>query len=829
MGAFAGAITGSDTLHVFHVCTTSGTFIPYFSGNIEVLVVAGGGGGGMDMGGGGGGGGVVYHGSYAVTSGTSYTVTVGAGGVGAPEGNFAGNAAAHQFTISATQGGNSVFGAITAVGGGFGGSSYVAYTPNYGLGGAGGCGGGASGYGTSGGGGGVTANTTSGGTGYGNVGAGGNGSYYAGGGGGAGAAGTSATSAPLGANGGNGIQNNILGYPLYWAGGGGGASYSISIGGTGGLGGGGSGALGYAAPGGRALNSGEPGGPGYGGQWGNSPGGAGGANTGGGGGGGSHYMKGNRGGNGGSGIVIIKHLDSAGTSIFNNRRASRLSSLVLALDAAERSCIELAVVAGGGGSGMDMGGGGGGGGVIYDKAYPVSLNTAYPVVIGAGGAGSPGTYGNNPAPGSNGNDSSFGGLTAIGGGGGGSGHWREGAYTGTRQGQPGGSGGGDSPSYGRNRLVGGGGGTKGQGYGGGGGPWFDQYNAGGGGGADQPGSSGSDVRGGSGGRGRLVPITGFYYGGGGGGNGHNHQGGDGGLGGGGGGASYSSASGIAGGSSTNSGGAGGTGANSTGGAGGANSGGGGGGSAHSSSVGASGGSGIVLVRYTGSSKATGGNINTSGGYTIHTFTSSGTFTPTSYLEVTDYSQLKLRTELLNGAAYVANTAGRNSYIEFSNDYDAILNIPDENFAWLNDLSMECVFQVSGTHTNYHGALISSGDWNVNHWAFTINQDNQSIQLRRPYLGYSYSFSTNTWYHVVWTRSGTSNTVYVNGSSIGTQTSSDGIPLVSNATNTGVGRETYAGGFFNLNGRIAIAKIYNRALTSDEVRENFYAIRGRFGI
>lgn len=52
-------------------------------------------------------------------------------------------------------------------------------------------------------------------------------------------------------------------------------------------------------------------------------------------------------------------------------------------------------------------------------------------------------------------------------------------------------------------------------------------------------------------------------------------------------------------------------------------GGGGGGSAGN---GAAGGSGRVIVRYPGPPRATGGTITQSGGYTYHTFNSSGTFT-----------------------------------------------------------------------------------------------------------------------------------------------------------------------------------------------------------
>ena len=288
---------------------------------VEVLVVAGGGGGGMDMGGGGGGGGVLYNSSYAVTQGTAVTVTVGNGGYGAPAGNtYRGDGAgpqsnAHQFTISATQGGNSVFGSLTAIGGGFGASSYYGYTPNSGVGGTGGSGGGCSGYthggeryvdGTNG----STANNVSG-QGY----PGGNSgdpttatdNHYSGGGGGAGGRGTSGPNhvGPNGirGNGGQGVLYSTMS-PYYFAGGGGGSGYS-GDGGNGGIGGGGGGSasngnIGSAGAGG--INVGSNGSAGA-----NAPGGNAGANTGGGGGGGSHYNSNNKGGEGGSGIVIVRY------------------------------------------------------------------------------------------------------------------------------------------------------------------------------------------------------------------------------------------------------------------------------------------------------------------------------------------------------------------------------------------------------------------------------------------------------------------------------------------------------------------------------------------
>jgi hypothetical protein len=56
-----------------------------------------------------------------------------------------------------------------------------------------------------------------------------------------------------------------------------------------------------------------------------------------------------------------------------------------------------------------------------------------------------------------------------------------------------------------------------------------------------------------------------------------------------------------------------------------NTGGGGGGGGSNNGGGSTGGSGVVIVRYPGTPVATGGTITQSGGYTIHTFTSSGTF------------------------------------------------------------------------------------------------------------------------------------------------------------------------------------------------------------
>ena len=176
--------------------------------SVEYLVIAGGGGGGV---GGGGAGG--YRNStgtetsgrnsatetpLTVVEGTTYTVTVGAGG------------AATVVAGNPTLGSNSVFGSITSLGGG--GGAFI--DPSLGADGGSG-GGGTTAQGFGGGNGGAVANA-------------------AGGGGGAGAAGVNASNTAGGA-GGNGLSSSITGSAVTRAGGsGGGGSSFDGAGGTGG-------------------------------------------------------------------------------------------------------------------------------------------------------------------------------------------------------------------------------------------------------------------------------------------------------------------------------------------------------------------------------------------------------------------------------------------------------------------------------------------------------------------------------------------------------------------------------------------------------------------
>jgi hypothetical protein len=299
---------------VVHMFTTAGsfTFTPAFSGTVEVLVIGGGGTGGGHLGGGGGAGGMTFNRSYSVTSGTNIPVTVGAGG-----------AAVAAYGTS-NPGSNSVFGSITATGGG-GAGSWDGHAAKSGGSGGGGCTGSTGAGSNSHTGPNDSRNTNLGGRGITGQGfPGGSGirfnrqaedSHKSGGGGGSGGPGFSGEDdchQGLQSNGGPGTANDILGYTLYWAGGGAGSQHqgNTTVANSGGIGGGGGSTQSHGGPrqpttshgnglgGGQSLNTGGAGTPGT------NPntGGNGGVNTGSGGGGAYGTA-----GTGGSGIVIVRY------------------------------------------------------------------------------------------------------------------------------------------------------------------------------------------------------------------------------------------------------------------------------------------------------------------------------------------------------------------------------------------------------------------------------------------------------------------------------------------------------------------------------------------
>jgi hypothetical protein len=90
---------------------------------------------------------------------------------------------------------------------------------------------------------------------------------------------------------------------------------------------------------------------------------------------------------------------------------------------------------------------------------------------------------------------------------------------------------------------------------------------------------------------------------------------------------------------------------------------------------------------------------------------------------------------------------------------------------------------------------------------------------------AYSFSTNTWYLFTLTYDGTNLKGYVNTSLICSSSPGAAINYTVNPVQIGAMNSPNE----YLNGYVSDAMIYNRALSSDEVSQNFNALRRRYGI
>ena len=486
-----------------------------------------------------------------------------------------------------------------------------------------------------------------------------------------------------------------------------------------------------------------------------------------------------------------------------------------------------------GGAGGGGGGGGGAGGWILGSTQTTIASGTYPIVIGAGGTG----YSSN-SPGTDGAISSAFGVIPSGGGGGG-------AMYGDNARDGGSGGGGNLQSAGGESVAG-------QGNNGGDGAQYttSSFNVGGGGGGAGTVGMAAHVRGtnkaGSGGTGKYfgdkfsnnIGESGWLSGGGGGGcQAGTQNGGLAGLGGGGHGGGNGSYSLRASGQDGD-----------------ANSGGGGGASNEGGQVfgkAGNGGSGIVLIRYSGPPRAKGGDsIISHNGYTIHVFNSSGNFILGE--TAADLSSSKKNCTLTNMSTS-DYTSGRNGYFSFdgSNQYiDA--GIDNTLFQFSAGDSITAIAAVNPTNINQqtHQAFLTiGGDPNVTrdrsyqmriaNYGIAGNIDvlyRNSTNIRWNILKTSYSYAVNNQWIIIASTfiygTGSSWKIYVNGESVTvvfqSSTGNDAPIVNNNQLFVGIGEDASSAGE-QWYGKIGNVLLYRDYLTADQIRDNFNALRGRYGI
>ena len=181
----------------------------------------------------------------------------------------------------------------------------------------------------------------------------------------------------------------------------------------------------------------------------------------------------------------------------------------------------------------------------------------------------------------------------------------------------------------------------------------------------------------------------------------------------------------------------------------------------------------------------------------------------------------------NGGAIVFD--GSNDYISISNN--SLLSFGTNSFTinlWIRRISTSSNTPIITTYNDYNSGYPSyfyKGIYNASNvydTGFTIltSSGNYITSLS------AIPITNNEWVNISITRSGNDITLYRNGSFYSTASSSGN-------NWSGTGRPTLIGGGVPsttpLNGNIAQASIYNRALSAAEISQNFKALRGRFGI
>ena len=182
--------------------------------------------------------------------------------------------------------------------------------------------------------------------------------------------------------------------------------------------------------------------------------------------------------------------------------------------------------------------------------------------------------------------------------------------------------------------------------------------------------------------------------------------------------------------------------------------------------------------------------------------------------------------LTNGVAYVTNNGGA---FDFDGTDDFIVFPDDTNLnnqtltmeSWVNmhsTLSQDAFFFEKGFVNSQYSTFT-----NANNLIFrTIGLSTEDLAVSM--LSYT---SADTWFHVACTYGAGVKYVYINGVAVTTMT---GLTGTISTNTTGLFLGAYGpGNSFQMDGNIAVSRVYNKALTAAEVLQNFNAQKSRFGL
>jgi hypothetical protein len=201
--------------------------------------------------------------------------------------------------------------------------------------------------------------------------------------------------------------------------------------------------------------------------------------------------------------------------------------------------------------------------------------------------------------------------------------------------------------------------------------------------------------------------------------------------------------------------------------------------------------------------------------------------PNSYTSGTawnDMSSFSNNATLVNGPTFVSDGGGSIRF-DGSNDYATItasssLNIQNSVSveAWVN-------YESQGGTQSYSVICVKGDPWNWlledqnGRFNFRITTTNNSDSN----LDSGYTHGYNIWNHVVATYNGTTQNIYVNGVAVASKAMTG--TLNTSSTNIKIG--SYTTSSYHLTGEISQVRVYNVALSYNQIKQNYEATKYRY--
>ena len=153
-------------------------------------------------------------------------------------------------------------------------------------------------------------------------------------------------------------------------------------------------------------------------------------------------------------------------------------------------------------------------------------------------------------------------------------------------------------------------------------------------------------------------------------------------------------------------------------------------------------------------------------------------------------------------AGISHPAQGSASFDGSSDYIQL----DTPFSYTNHTIAAWVYSESADSTIFDNRDVNDDGIRL------IHASNGSMFYQLNASDLSISFSTNGWYFVTGTYDGTTQKLYIDGSQVGSTSTSQTISV--STYDSKIGNSTYENNYFN--GNLANVAIWNRALSSDEI-------------